>query len=67
MEVHIRGIAKFGVVEHAHHRHFDSVFAMINDVDGCIAFADSIDPEFASNARDAWNAALRDRGYVFDH
>jgi RNA-directed DNA polymerase len=66
VEVHIRGIVKFGIAEHAHHRHFDSVLAMINHVDGCIAFADSIDPEFATNAREAWSAALRDRGYIFE-
>lgn len=66
VEVHIRGVAKFGVAEHAHHRNFDSMLSMINHVDGCIAFADSIDPEFAANARGAWNAALGEAGYILD-
>jgi hypothetical protein len=64
VEIHIRGVAKFGAAEHARHRHFDSVFGMINHVDGCIAFADSIDSAFAGNAQDAWNAALRECGYA---
>lgn len=66
VEVHIRGVAKFGAAEHARHRHFDSVLAMINHVDGCIAFAESIDSGFADNAREAWSAALRDSGYPLD-
>lgn len=66
VEVHIRGVAKFGAAEHARHRHFDSVFAMINHVDGCIAFADSVDSAFAGNARNAWNTALRECGYALD-
>jgi RNA-directed DNA polymerase len=64
VEVHIRGVAKFGVAEHARHRRFDSVFAMINHVDGYIAFAHSIDATFASKVRDEWNAALEDGGYT---
>jgi RNA-directed DNA polymerase len=64
IEVHVRGVAKFGVVEHARHRHFDSVLSMINHVDGCIAFAESVDAAFADNARERWSAALRAGGYT---
>lgn len=66
IEVHVRGVAKFGLIEHARHRRFASVLSMINHVDGCIAFAESIDSAFADNARDAWNEALKERGYVID-
>jgi RNA-directed DNA polymerase len=63
VEVHIRGVAKFGAPEHARHRHFDSVLAMINHIDGCIAFAEGIDPLFAVDARESWNSALKATGY----
>ena len=64
LEVHIRGVAKFGLTEHAQVRHFDSVLSMINHVDGCIAFAKSVDPKFAEAAWDAWNTALEAGGYA---
>ncbi len=63
VEIHLRGVANFGLAEHARHRRFDSVLSMINHVDGCIAFAASVDPAFADDARDMWEEALRDRGY----
>jgi RNA-directed DNA polymerase len=66
LEVHVRGVARFGLAEHAHHRGFDSVLSMIDHVDGCIAFAASVDPAFAKTMRDVWNAALRERGYPPD-
>jgi RNA-directed DNA polymerase len=66
LEVHVRGVTKFGLVEHAHHRGFESVLSMIDHIDGCIAFAASVDRPFASNMRDTWNAALRSRGYPAD-
>jgi hypothetical protein len=56
-------VTKFGLAEHADHRHFDSVLSMINHVDGCIAFAASVEPKFAENLRDAWLAALSASGY----
>jgi RNA-directed DNA polymerase len=64
LEVHVRGVTKFGLTEHARWRHFESVLSMINHIDGCIAFADCIDVEFAAKMRDAWNSALNDQGYV---
>ena len=64
LEVHIRGVAKFGLVEHAGWRHFESVLSMINHVDGCISFAESIEGEFAAKMRLAWSDALAEHGYV---
>jgi RNA-directed DNA polymerase len=63
VEVHVRGVVKFGLAGHARHRRFNSVLSMIDHVDGCIAFAASVDPAFANTMQDGWNAALRDRGY----
>ncbi len=64
LEVHVRGVAKFGLAEHADHRRFVSVLSMINHVDGLIAFAASVDRAFANNSRDQWNKVLLNRGYV---
>lgn len=63
IEVHVRGVEKFGIAAHAHHRNFESVLSMINHVDGCIAFAESVEAEYAGKMRAAWNAALKERGY----
>jgi hypothetical protein len=63
LEVHVRGVARFGLAEHAEHRRFDSILSMINHVDGGIAFAESVEPSYAHRLRDAWNEALRARGY----
>jgi RNA-directed DNA polymerase len=63
LEIHVRGVEKFGIAEHAQHRKFDSILSMINHVDGCIAFAASVEPTFAGRLRDAWSRALRDCGY----
>ena len=63
LELHVRGVAKFGLAEHARHRNFNSILSMINHVDGGIAFAASVEPAFAHGLRNTWNDALRDRGY----
>jgi len=64
IEVHIRGVARFGLVEHAQHRGFESVLSMINHIDGCIAFAQSVEPAFADTVRDRWAATLASIGYL---
>ena len=63
VQVHIRGVGKFGLAGHAGWRNFDSVFGMINHVDGLISFAESVEPDFAKAAREEWEAALRTAGY----
>jgi RNA-directed DNA polymerase len=63
LEVHIRGVGKFGLAGHAEWRNFDSVFGMINHVDGLISFAESVEPEFAAQSRNSWEAALAEAGY----
>jgi RNA-directed DNA polymerase len=62
VQVHIRGVRIFGLVEHAKHRRFASVLSMIDHVDGCIAFARSVDPSFADSMRGEWDAVLHDNG-----
>ena len=63
LDVHIRGVDKHGLVEHAGHRGFRSIFSFINHVDGCLAFSSSIEPLFTTDARMRWNAALTKHGY----
>ena len=63
LEVHVRGVRKFGLVEHAGHRHFRSVLSFVEHVDGCIAFARSVDSALADAVQVEWNAALRDSNF----
>lgn len=63
IKVHVRGVRRFGLSAHAAHRKFDSIFAFIDHVDGSLAFAASVDSEFALRMRLEWNDALASRGY----
>ena len=63
LRTHLRGVARFGLVEHAHHRGFRSVLSMIEHVDGCIAFAKSVDHDFGTAAKAEWDETLRRQGY----
>lgn len=63
LEVHVRGVAKFGLAQHAECRRFNSVLSMINHVDGSIAFAESVEPAFAATLRGRWNEALSSHGF----
>jgi RNA-directed DNA polymerase len=63
IEVHVRGVERNGVPEHAEHRRFDSILAMINHVDGCIAFAGSVEADYADRIARRWAEVLVARGY----
>jgi hypothetical protein len=63
VDVHIRGVTKFGLAEHVHHRGFRSIISFVNHVDGCLAFAAAVEPEHAAEARRRWDAALAVCGY----
>jgi RNA-directed DNA polymerase len=63
VEVHVRGVERFGLSQHADHRHFDSILAMINHVDGCIAFAAGVEGDYAAELGRKWARALASRGY----
>ena len=45
------------------HRNFDSILAMINHIDGGIAFAKNVDAEYAAKLKVAWDEVLREHGY----
>ncbi|MDO8209643.1 reverse transcriptase family protein [Conexibacter sp. CPCC 206217] len=63
LEVHVRGVKRFGVVSHAQHRRFRSVLSMVDHVDGCLAFAGNVDRGFVDRLRPEWEAALHANGY----
>lgn len=60
---HIRAAGKFGIQLHSSRRGFDSVLSMVNHVDGRLAFAYGIDPEWTKPAMRAWAEALEMSGY----
>lgn len=63
IEVHIHGVKTRGLAAHAETRGFRSVFGLVAHVDGCIAYATGIDPEWARRQHDRWVDALRLTGY----
>lgn len=63
IQTHVRGVGTFGLVAHAEHRRFRSVLSMIEHVDGCIAFAKSVDASFAASVKAEWNDALSKQGF----
>lgn len=63
VEVHIRGVRKFGLQQHAAHRGFRSAFSFVSHVDGCLAFALAVEPEWAHVTGDAWRDALSRHGF----
>jgi RNA-directed DNA polymerase len=66
IEVHIRGVDIFGLTQHSAHRGFRSIFSFTNHVDGCLAFAQGIEPVYAQEARQRWSNALAKSGFPID-
>jgi RNA-directed DNA polymerase len=66
IDVHIRGVDVFGLPGHAGHRNFDSILSFVNHVDGCLAFAQGVEPGYSRKARERWNAALAKSGFPVD-
>lgn len=64
LETHVRAVQKFGVVQHARHRHFRSVLSMVAHIDGYIGFASNVDKAFGDTLRAEWEAALRANGFA---
>lgn len=62
VEVHVWGTDHFGLVHHAEHRGFRSILSFVNHVDGCLAFALSVEPEWVAPVREKWEEALERSG-----
>ncbi|HEY3558724.1 MAG TPA: reverse transcriptase family protein [Kribbella sp.] len=66
VEVHVRGVRKFGLTAHVASRGFKSIFSFVNHVDGCLAFGASVDPDWADRTRAEWLDALIDNSFPID-
>ncbi|WP_256387991.1 reverse transcriptase family protein [Pseudonocardia sp. N23] len=66
IEAHLRGVETFGVVAHREHRRFDSTWGFVAHVWGLLAFAASIEPDWARPARFRWENALSRDGWGSD-
>jgi RNA-directed DNA polymerase len=58
VELHVRGVRKFGLASHVSSRQFRSVFSFVNHVNGCLAFAQAVDATWTARARERWKKAL---------
>lgn len=59
IDIHLRGVDKFGLAEHYRHRKFDSLFSFINFIDGSLAFAHSIQPDWTASRKHYWDSMLK--------
>lgn len=62
---HIRGVEEFGLPNHRTHRGFSSSFGFIRHVEGLLAYAHDIEPEWAAKMADRWGDALETGGWKF--
>jgi RNA-directed DNA polymerase len=66
INVHIRGVDRFGLAQHVTHRGFRSIFSFVNYVDGCLAFAQGVEPVYAQHCIEQWNVALAKSSFPVD-
>jgi len=59
IETHLYGVEKFGLAGHKETRGFSSAVGLARHIDGLLAFAYDIDPEWTSHRRARWEASLR--------
>jgi RNA-directed DNA polymerase len=55
---HLRGVETFGLAHHSQHHGFDSVFGFVRHIDGLLAFASSVEPDWTRERRARWRTAL---------
>lgn len=61
---HIRGVEKFGLMAHADHRHFASIWGMVRHIQGLLSYASHVEGADAiKNLRMKWTAALEREGW----
>jgi RNA-directed DNA polymerase len=63
---HVRGVQQFGLREHTRHRGFSSLRGLVHYVDGLLAFAHDIEPEWAQPLKQQWKEALASHGWRID-
>jgi RNA-directed DNA polymerase len=61
---HVRGIAKFGLRDHASHRHFASIWGMVRHIEGLLSYAAMVEGSSAlDDMRKQFAAALTADGW----
>ena len=63
---HVRGVQQFGLREHTRHRGFSSLRGLVRYVDGLLAFAHDIEPEWAQPLQQQWEESLASHGWRID-
>jgi RNA-directed DNA polymerase len=64
LESHIWGIEKFGAIEHAKHKKFDSVFGMLEHVLGLINHAKLVEHGYAVEIKNKFNFSKQCQGFM---
>jgi RNA-directed DNA polymerase len=65
IEVHIRGVRGFGLQRHAHHRGFHSTLAFVDHINGSLAFALDVEPDWTRKMTDKWRHILSVQNFPF--
>jgi RNA-directed DNA polymerase len=60
VEMHVRGVRKFGLAAHSSHRNFDSTLSFINHVDGLLAFGAGVEPAWAAMVGAEWRSSIEE-------
>lgn len=63
LRTHIRGISRFGFVNHARHRGFKSIWGFYRHFKGLLSFAYSVDSDFASPLFHQFEAEIKKSGF----
>lgn len=66
IDVYIHSVRKYGLLEFAAHRGFDSVISFINHLEGWLAHIQSIEPDWTAVRREAWHSALEEQDIWID-
>jgi RNA-directed DNA polymerase len=67
LQGHVRGVSKFGLIEHVRAVRFRSLFSFISFIEGHISYAQSIDSQWASKVQLQWHEALTKDGYPLSY
>lgn len=63
VELLVHGARVNGLFEHAESRGFESVLGMVSYIDGCIAYAIGVEPDWVNSIRGEWASALEQAGF----
>ncbi len=64
IELHVRGICLFGVLEHSKHKNFVSIFGMLNYIQGLIHFAIHVEFEYGQKMNLRLKRSIQEQGFI---